>query len=98
MDEPGRVLETVVSQLDKRMAPIEQNLAEIRREIVQLRREIRQETAQVPMPQDDIKAIFARTRAELRRWRRLTVGTLILLYGILLPFYMWIWADIFGLR
>ncbi len=98
MDESTHTVEMLVGQFDNRMAFIEQNLTEIRGQLAQLRREIRQEIAQVPMPQDDISAISAKTRAEFRRWRRLTVGTLILLYGILLPFYMWIWAGIFGLR
>ncbi len=42
--------------------------------------------------------MLAELKAEIRRWRRWTITTLVVLYGVVLPLYMWVLAPIFGLR
>ena len=42
--------------------------------------------------------VLAELKAEIRRWRRWTITTLVVLYGVVLPLYMWVLAPIFGLR
>ena len=48
--------------------------------------------------QADAARALAQLKAEIRRCRRWVIATLILLYGILLPVYMWTLAPLFGLR
>ncbi len=84
MDESGRTLEMLVGQLDKRMGFIEQNLVEIRGEIGQLRAEMGQMRSELT--------------AEMRTTLRWMITTMIALFGVAIPVWMWMLGAILKLR
>ncbi len=84
MDESTRVLELVVSQLDKRMALIEENLVEIRGEIGQLRGEMAQMRSELT--------------AEIRTTLRWMITTMVALFGVAVPIWMWVLGALLKLR
>ena len=102
MDESTRVLEMVVSQLDKRMGFIEQNLVEIRGEIAQLRGEFRGEIGQVRGELGQLRTEIAQMRsaltAEMRTTLRWMIATMVALFGVAMPVWMWVLGAILKLR
>jgi hypothetical protein len=84
MDESTRVIEMVVSQLDKRMAFIEPNLVEIRGEIGQVRSEMAQMRSELT--------------AEMRTTLRWMITTMVALFGVAVPVWMWVLGALLRLR
>ncbi len=95
MDESSRTVEMLVGQLDKRMGFIEQNLVEIRGEITQLRGDFRGEIAQLRAEMGQMRSELT---AEMRTMLRWMVTTMIALFGIAVPVWMWILGTILKLR
>ncbi len=102
MDESARAIEMLVSQLDKRMAFIEQNLVEIRGEITQLRGDFRAEIAQVRGELGQVRAEMAQMRpgltAEIRTTLRWMITTMVALFGVAVPIWMWVLGALLKLR
>jgi len=84
MDESVRGVELLVGQLDKRMAFIEQNMMEIRSELAQLRGEMSQ--------------LRIELTAEMRTTLRWMITTMIALFAVAMPAWMWILGVILKVR
>ena len=84
MDESARTVEMLVGQLDKRMGFMEQNLVEIRGEIGQLRVEMGQFRSELT--------------AEMRTTLRWMITTMVALFGVAMPVWMWMLGTILKLR
>lgn len=102
MDEATRVVEMLVGQLDKRMAFIEQNLVEIRGEIGGLRSEIGQVRGEIGQLRTELRAEIAQLRteltAEMRTFFRWTITSMVALFGIAMPIWMWVFGALLKLR
>jgi len=84
MDESARTVEMLVGQLDKRMAFIEQNMMEIRSELAQLRGEMSQ--------------LRTELTAEMRTTLRWMITTMVALFAVAMPAWMWVLGTILKLR